>query len=121
MKYLNKIEEILKGWGTVYKGCSSNQINNIEQKNWKKAAFVLQGISRKFGYDMDRKDDHSRGGFVGESIFFDNVYGDHTNKDGLIEQLQDDNKSTMLPQINDNILVFFHHKDIFSRFQIERW
>jgi hypothetical protein len=34
------------------------------------------------------------------------MFGDHTNKDGLIEQLQDDNKSTMLPQINDNILSF---------------
>jgi hypothetical protein len=119
MKYLNKIEGILKGWGVIYKGCSSNLINNIEQKIGKKLPLCYKEFLENFGYDMDRKDDHSRGGFVGESIFFDNVYGDNTNKDGLIEQLQDDNKSTMLPQINDNVFIFFSSQGyIFGFFKL---
>ncbi|MCA6066948.1 SMI1/KNR4 family protein [Chryseobacterium sp. RG1] len=110
MKYLNKIEKILKGWGAIYKGCSSNQINNIEQKVRKKLPFCYKEFLENFGYDMDRKDDYSRGGFVGESICFDNVYGDHTNKDGLIEQLQEDDKINLLSLINNNIFVFSSHQ-----------
>ncbi|WEK69006.1 MAG: SMI1/KNR4 family protein [Candidatus Chryseobacterium colombiense] len=110
MKYLNNIEGILKGWGTIYKGCSLNEINNIEQKIGKKLPLCYKEFLENFGYDMDRKDDYSRGGFVGESIFFDDVFGNYTNKDGLIEQLQEDGKINLISQINNNIFVFSSHQ-----------
>jgi hypothetical protein len=107
MRYLDNIEKILKDWGVIYKGCGNNLITNIEQKIGKRLPTCYREFLENFGYDMDRKDDNSRGGFVGESIFYDNVYGNYTNKDGLIEQLQEDGKMSLIPHINDNAFVFF--------------
>ncbi|MXS71223.1 hypothetical protein GSF70_08335 [Flavobacteriaceae bacterium W22] len=120
MKYLNKIEEILKKWGTKYKGCTSNQINSIEQEIGTKLPLCYKEFLENFGYDMDRKDDYSRGGFVGESIFYDNIYGNHSNKDGLLEQLQEDGKTSLISQVNDNIFVFFSSQGyIFAFFKLD--
>ncbi|MFC0428062.1 SMI1/KNR4 family protein [Chryseobacterium scophthalmum] len=86
----------------------------------KKLPLCYKEFLQNFGYNMERKDDYSRGGFVGESIFFDNVFGNHTNKDGLIEQLQEDNKTNLISQINDkNIFVFNSHQGyLFAFFKL---
>lgn len=120
MKYINKIENKLKEWGVIYKGCSINQINSIEKTINKKLPDCYKEFLERMGYDMDRKDDNSRGGFVGESIFYDNVYGDYTNKDALIEQLEEDEKKDLLKQINENIFVFSNHQGyIFAFFKLD--
>lgn len=120
MKYLDKIENLLKSWDVIYKGCDSNQIDNIENEVNKKLPLCYTEFLEKFGYDMDRKDDDSRGGFVGESIFYDNVFGDYTNKDGLIDDLLADGKQDLIPQINDNVFVFFSSQGyIYAFFKLD--
>lgn len=121
MKYLSKIEELLNNWEVLYKGCSFPQIELIEKKINNKLPLCYREFLENFGYDMDRKNENSRGGFVGESIFFDSVYGDFTNKHGLVDQLKEDGKEELLQQIeNDNIFVFVNHQGyIFAFFKLD--
>ncbi len=120
MKYINTVERILKQWGVIYKGCSTRQIDLIEHQINQKLPSCYVEFLKTMGYDMDRKDDNSRGGFVGESIFYDNVYGDYTNKDGLKEQLEEDGKEELLAQIDDNVFVFFSSQGyIYAFFKLD--
>jgi hypothetical protein len=120
MKYLKKIENLLNSWGTIYKGCNSKQITNLEEKINNKLPTCYREFLEKMGYDMDRKDDNSRGGFVGESIFYNDVYGEYTNKDALIEQLDEDGKTDLLNEIDDNVFVFFSSQGyIFAFFKLD--
>lgn len=120
MKYINKIESRLKQWEVIYEGCSSNQINLIEKFINKKLPACYIEFLTVMGYDMDRKDDNSRGGFVGESIFYNDVFGDYIIKDGLIEQLEEDGKEDLTSQVNENVFVFASHQGyIFAFFKLD--
>lgn len=120
MKYLLKAGSLIKEMGAIYKGCTSKQIDDIEKTINKKLPKCYKEFLENFGYDMDRKDDNSMGGFVGESIFYDDVYGEYTIKDALIDQLKDDGKEELLPQIdNENVFVFASHQGyIFAFFKL---
>ncbi|WP_333662948.1 hypothetical protein, partial [Chishuiella changwenlii] len=89
MEYINSIEDTLKKLEVIYKGCSNIQINSLEKLINRKLPSCYSEFLKTMGYEMDRKDDNSRGGFVGESIFYEDVYSDYTNKDGLIDQLKE--------------------------------
>ena len=121
MKYLNSIEKKLNDWGVIYKGCPNNQIIAIEKKINKKLPACYVEFLERMGYDMDRKDMSSKGGFVGESIFYTDVFNeDYTNKDGLIEQLKDDDRTDLLEQINENVFVFFSSQGyIYAFFKLD--
>lgn len=121
MKYINKIENTLKQWEVLYKGCSTKQIDLIEKSINKKLPTCYIEFLSVMGFEMDRKNDDSRGGFVGESIFYDDVYGEYTIKDGLIEQLEEDGKDDLIPKIKDNnIFVFASHQGyIYAFFKLD--
>lgn len=120
MKYINKIESILKNWEIIYKGCSTDQIKLIEKLINKKLPTCYNEFLTTMGCEMDRKDENSRGGFVGESIFYEDVFGDYTLKNGLIEQLEEDGKDDLIPKIKDNnVFVFASHQGyIFAFFKL---
>jgi len=121
MKYINKIENILKQWEVLYKGCSTEQIDLIEKSIEKELPTCYKEFLSVMGFEMDRKNDDSRGGFVGESIFYDDIYGEYTVKDGLIEQLEEDGKDDLIQKIKDNnIFVFASHQGyIYAFFKLD--
>lgn len=115
MKYLNKIIEKLKSNNVILEGCSKTDIENLQSSITNVLPKCYIEFLEILGQRTDAKNvkyglyDYT--GFQGESIFYDNVYGGHTNKDGLLEQLQEDDKINLIPQINDNnIFVFCSHQ-----------
>ena len=116
MKYLKKVETILKSWGTIYTGCSAVQVDNVENAIGQKLPFCYREFLENFGYRMDRKDSESRGGFVGISVFYGNVYGGYTNKDGLLNQLLEDNREDLIRLIDENFFVFYSSQGIIFAF-----
>ncbi len=105
MEYLNKIKKTIEEFDTIYIGCTNSQIDEIEKKINAKLPVCYTEFLSFCGISMDRKNVNSRGGFVGESIFYGDVLGDFTNKDALIEQLEEDGRSDL--QITNNDFVFF--------------
>ncbi|QQV02738.1 MULTISPECIES: SMI1/KNR4 family protein [Chryseobacterium] len=124
MIYLNKIVEKLTKNKVIIKGVDKNKINSLEQSLSKKLPLCYKEFLEKFGETTDainvKEGYYNYTGFQGESIFYDNIYGNHTNKDGLMEQLQEDGKTSLISQVNDNVFVFFSSQGyIFAFFKLD--
>lgn len=126
MEYLEEIKRKLLANNVQLVGCTKEQILKIEKvinhklpKNY--AEFLeTMGIKTDLNYDEYEKYNYNYVGFAGESIFYEDVYDDYTNKDGLIEQLEEDNKHHLLPEVNNNnVFVFFSSQGyIFAFFKL---
>ncbi|WP_026703837.1 SMI1/KNR4 family protein [Flavobacterium soli] len=125
MKYLNKIVNRLNSNKVTLENCNLNEIKSLEAKINKGLPICYKEFLESMGKDTDATNVKSGlydyTGFEGESIFYDNVYGDYTNKDGLIEQLEEDGKDDLLLQIkNDNVFVFSSHQGyIYAFFKLD--
>ncbi|WP_333662946.1 SMI1/KNR4 family protein [Chishuiella changwenlii] len=111
MEYLNKIVEKLQKNRVKLIGLSDKEISELEKTIKTPLPKVYLEFLESMGNYTDAKNispnlyDYT--GFGGESIFYDDVYSDYTNKDGLIDQLKEDDKEELLKQIDDNTFVFF--------------
>ncbi len=109
MKYLNDIKRKLLSKNVKLKGCSQNQINEVEKIIGDKlpASYLefLEIMGINTNADNSPEGEYHYTGFEGESIFYGDVLGDFTNKDALIEQLEEDGRSDL--QITNNDFVFF--------------
>lgn len=124
MKYLTKTVNKLNSNKVIIKGCSLNEVKALETKINKKLPLCYREFLETMGKITDainvKSGLYDYTGFEGESIFYDNVYGGHTNKDGLIEQLEEDGKTDLLSQINENVFVFFSSQGyIYAFFKLD--
>jgi hypothetical protein len=108
----------------IIEGCSKNQIEILELKIRKNLPLCYKEFIEFMGKRTDAINvevglyDYT--GFEGESIFYDNVFGDYTNKDGLIDDLKADGKENLLSQIDDNVFVFASHQGyIYAFFKLD--
>lgn len=118
MKYLSRVIKTINEFDAVYKGCEKIQVTSIENTIGKKLPKSYVEFLEFCGIGMDRKNMNPRGGFVGESMFYADVSGDYTNKDALLEQLEEDGRNDL--QITDNDFVFFCSQGyIFAFFKLD--
>ncbi len=115
MRYLEKILIKINGFGATYSGCSEQQIKEIEKLAKNIIPESYKEFLELFGLDMDRKDMTSRGGFVGEDVFYEDLFD---NKEALEEQLEEDGRTDL--QLTDNDFIFFCSQGyIFAFFKLD--
>ena len=115
MKYLNKIVSELNKFEAVYKGCSKEQIKQIEKLAENNLPTCYVEFLEEMGLDMDRKSINMRGGFVGESMFYEDLFD---NKEALEEQLEEDGRTDL--ELTENDFVFFCSQGyIFAFFKLD--
>ncbi len=124
MKYLNKIIKKLEHNNVVMEGISVDEIQLLETKLNKNLPECYKEFLESMGGGTDainvKPGLYDYTGFEGESIFYDDVYGDYTNKDALLEQLKEDGKEDLIPQIDENTFVFFSSQGyIFAFFKLD--
>lgn len=124
MEYLNKIVEKLQKNRVKLIGSSDKEISELEKtiKTLLPKAYIefLESMGNYTDTKNISPNLYDYAGFGGESIFYEDVYNDYTNKDGLIDQLKEDAKEELLKEIDDNVFVFSSHQGyIFAFFKLD--
>jgi hypothetical protein len=124
MKYLSNIVSKMTQNKVILKGINQSKINELEKSINNKLPLCYKEFLEKMGGITDAINvkeglyDHT--GFEGESIFYDNVMSEYTNKDGLLDDLKADGKHDLIPQINENVFVFFSSQGyIYAFFKLD--
>ncbi|WP_452219433.1 SMI1/KNR4 family protein [Lacinutrix salivirga] len=114
MKYLNKIVTQLDKWETIYKGCSQNQIKEIEELAVSKLPECYVEFLEVMGFEMDRKAPGMRGYLLGTTVFYPSI---KWLNETWAEQLTEDGSSLELPE---NAFVFYDHQGyLFAFFKLD--